>query len=616
MKIIIKKAVAQKCSYAAFVEFGVSKESWESWREEREIDLAKLSKAKIDLLEAVFTKFKNVKGVGIILNDIAQWRKMLKEGSSQLRARSVRQFEPLAKEWLRKIPGHRLYKRNGEEAMFCYYVTSLAYHPPSEQRDYRRPASVSVNLVWEEEGGSKSTSISFEADDCINVPVIKAFAENGYIPENEELRAEYLKSKQRFVETVGLIGKQHVAHGRAYQVGDDRWSRMAEYDLDRNDGAGAKVVVDVFRETDEKNRERDADLHVYFWPNVDNGLVYDEETDSSELADDTDDDVDSNMKAMRVPVDEDTVERPVIEVPIHPWVTIFDLTRHERLRVHVNQLTPYVYDKEIADKLILPTDQKALVKLLIDTKAGAFSDIVKGKSGGSVILLTGAPGVGKTLTAEVYAENEERPLYSVQCSQLGTEPDDLEKALMQVFARAKRWDAVMLLDEADVYVHERGNDMQQNAIVGVFLRVLEYQATVLFLTTNRPEDVDDAIASRCIARLNYVPPASEDAKRIWRVLSDSSRIKIDDEVIEAVVFENPEMTGRDIKNLLKLARLMPEAADGITKDMVEYVKQFKPTGKVFRREKAQAQAAVLAARKEVEQGADALTATLSKLGKK
>jgi len=200
---------------------------------------------------------------------------------------------------------------------------------------------------------------------------------------------------------------------------------------------------------------------------------------------------------------------------------------------------------------------------------------VHGKAGGAVVLLAGPPGTGKTLTAEVYAEAEGRALYSIQCSQLGTDPDELEDELLKVFARSKRWNAVMLLDEADVYVHERGNDLQQNAIVGVFLRVLEYQDSVLFLTTNRPDDVDDAIASRCIARLTYAIPTGPEQKRIWEVLADASGLPDGQLDVAGIVAAHPTLSGRDVKNLLKLARLInPERIDAET---IRFVQQFKPT---------------------------------------
>ena len=56
-----------------------------------------------------------------------------------------------------------------------------------------------------------------------------------------------------------------------------------------------------------------------------------------------------------------------------------------------------------------------------------------------------------------------------------------------------------LLDEADVFVLERGLDLVQNAIVAEFLRTLEYFDGLLFLTTNRMNGVDEAILARCAA---------------------------------------------------------------------------------------------------------------------
>jgi AAA+ superfamily predicted ATPase len=243
----------------------------------------------------------------------------------------------------------------------------------------------------------------------------------------------------------------------------------------------------------------------------------------------------------------------------------------------VDQLTEYKYRTDLAEKLILPTEVRHLVDLLVSHR-GTFNDIIGGKGGGAIILCAGLPGTGKTLTSEVYSEAMCRPLYSVQCSQLGLSPDELEKQLMIVFARAVRWNAILLLDEADVYVAARGRDLQQNAIVGVFLRVLEYYAGVMFLTTNRADLVDDAIASRCLARIDYRVPTPENQKRIWRTLADSAGVKLDDVEIDKIATKFPELSGRDVKNLLKLGSMV-SVADGtpITESTITFVKQFKPT---------------------------------------
>ena len=49
-----------------------------------------------------------------------------------------------------------------------------------------------------------------------------------------------------------------------------------------------------------------------------------------------------------------------------------------------------------------------------------------------------------------------------------------------------RWEAVLLLDEADVFLEARStHDLERNKLVSIFLRVLEYYEGILFLTTNR-----------------------------------------------------------------------------------------------------------------------------------
>jgi SpoVK/Ycf46/Vps4 family AAA+-type ATPase len=250
--------------------------------------------------------------------------------------------------------------------------------------------------------------------------------------------------------------------------------------------------------------------------------------------------------------------------------------KHLRVRIHVSNLAEYIYDEKLSDKLVLNEDLKNLVETLVSHRDGGFRDIVKGKGGGAVVLLGGRPGVGKTLTAEVYAESKQRALYNVQCSQLGTDPDALEARLLKIFHRASRWNAVLLLDEADVYVRARGNDLYQNAIIGVFLRVLEYQTSVMFLATNLPDDVDDAILSRCVARLDYPLPTEEEQRRIWRILVDAAGTQISDQVIAAL--SKTKRTGRDVKNLLKLAMLVKRGAEGAAIDVatVSYVEKFRP----------------------------------------
>ncbi len=181
-----------------------------------------------------------------------------------------------------------------------------------------------------------------------------------------------------------------------------------------------------------------------------------------------------------------------------------------------------------------------------------MDDIVAGKSGGTTVLCAGPAGVGKTLTAEVYSEIIKRPLYRVHSGQLGLNVAEMEKALKDTLTRAQRWGAVMLIDEADVYIKRRDDNIAANAVVGVFLRVLEYFNGLLFLTTNRVNDIDEAIVSRCIAMIKYHEPNAEDRRKIWQVMRDQFELKIDDQLVNELVNTFPSASGRDIKGLTKL----------------------------------------------------------------
>lgn len=59
--------------------------------------------------------------------------------------------------------------------------------------------------------------------------------------------------------------------------------------------------------------------------------------------------------------------------------------------------------------------------------------------------MSGPPGVGKTLTAETVALATGRPLLPISVAEIGMEPDAAERKLVEIFADAGRWEAVLLM---------------------------------------------------------------------------------------------------------------------------------------------------------------------------
>ncbi|KAJ5984071.1 P-loop containing nucleoside triphosphate hydrolase protein [Penicillium waksmanii] len=145
-------------------------------------------------------------------------------------------------------------------------------------------------------------------------------------------------------------------------------------------------------------------------------------------------------------------------------------------------------------------------------------DIVQNKGRGLVILLHGVPGVGKTSTAEMIASTFQRPLLPITCGDLGLDPATVEKSLKQMFRVGQLWDCILLLDEADVFLSERvSSDLNRNALVSVFLRVLDYYSGILFLTTNRVGTTDEAFKSRIHISLYYPYLDLDQTEKIWAV---------------------------------------------------------------------------------------------------
>ncbi len=85
-----------------------------------------------------------------------------------------------------------------------------------------------------------------------------------------------------------------------------------------------------------------------------------------------------------------------------------------------------------------------------------------------------------------------------------------------IFQRADKWDAVLLLDEADVFLEQRSlHDVHRNALVSVFLHELKYYQGIMFLTTNRVKQIDDAIASGIHLPLKYKSLGLDARKSTW-----------------------------------------------------------------------------------------------------
>lgn len=116
------------------------------------------------------------------------------------------------------------------------------------------------------------------------------------------------------------------------------------------------------------------------------------------------------------------------------------------------------------------------------------------------------------------------------------------------------WRAVLLIDEADVFLERRSlHDLHRNAMVSVFLRVLEYYAGILFLTTNRVNTFDDAFKSRIHIPIRYTELSIESRIQIWRNFCKMVPGGVDIDDVGIATLAEHDLNGRQIKNVIKAA---------------------------------------------------------------
>jgi AAA+ superfamily predicted ATPase len=137
--------------------------------------------------------------------------------------------------------------------------------------------------------------------------------------------------------------------------------------------------------------------------------------------------------------------------------------------------------------------------------------------------------------------------------ELGTTAEDMERRLSDVLELCSEWNAIIVLDEADVFLEQRRtSDLVRNSMVCVMLRLLEYHPGILFLTTNRVRNLDPAFESRITLALRYNDLTPEARAQIWSNLLKRISLQVAKN-IDPMVLGQHEFNGRQIKSAIRLA---------------------------------------------------------------
>ena len=500
-----------------------------------EIDLAHLSTAEFDFLEDLYRQ--SGPELRARAAQLATLRAALASQGTRFESGDLESVLPaLVRHLTTNALRGWLFTASVAAKALPYVVTRLDYVPASNDE----AGKILIEIKANAKGTLQTNVIRIMAADVAGRTVSEILAAKGFLRETPALIEAFDAASETYFDWRGRYGAQFSGKGSGFHAEDPNathrdtdWARKDVIVLSTSGGEARLVNDEAVLSARSLTLEAPGDVLGHFLRKAGKSNRFDAEEEIAELR-------------AQIPTGVFT------EIPVHPYILMFHLELHHHVWVHVDDMRLYRYQPELKRKLVLPEEQTDLIDILTAEMDVLMDDIVQGKSGGTTVLCAGPPGVGKTLTAEVYSEIIQRPLYRVHSGQLGLNVSTMETALKDILTRAQRWGAVMLIDEADVYIKRRDDNIAMNAVVGVFLRVLEYFNGLLFLTTNRVDDIDEAIVSRCIALIKYYPPDAGAKRRIWRVMAEQFGLVLDEAQIDELVQVFPEATGRDIKGLAKL----------------------------------------------------------------
>ncbi len=212
------------------------------------------------------------------------------------------------------------------------------------------------------------------------------------------------------------------------------------------------------------------------------------------------------------------------------------------------------------EDLILPEDEMKQVKEVMDaakhktfimTRWGFGKKLSTGK--GLCCLFVGEPGTGKTLCAEILAQELNQNLYQISIPRVMSKYiGETEKNIARIFQTARANSSILLFDEADALFTTRVKvetsvDRFSNMEINLLLQEIERFDGVVILTTNLEKNLDKAFERRIQFKIRFPFPDKKYRAKIWQGLVPKE-CPIDPSVDWDLIGESFELAGGSIKN--------------------------------------------------------------------
>ncbi|NEO88351.1 MAG: ATP-binding protein [Spirulina sp. SIO3F2] len=229
--------------------------------------------------------------------------------------------------------------------------------------------------------------------------------------------------------------------------------------------------------------------------------------------------------------------------------------------------------------LVLPSrEQQVLeaVTMQVRQRAKVYQDwgfAEKGDRGlGLAVLFAGASGTGKTMAAEVLANELRLDLYRIDLSAVVSKYiGETEKNLAQIFDAAETGGVVLLFDEADALFGKRtevkdSHDRHANIEVSYLLQRMEAFRGLAILTTNLKDSLDQAFVRRLRFIVNFPFPDRAARSRIWQRIFPA---KTPTQGLDFELLGNLDVAGGSIRAIALNAAFMAADADEVV--MMEHI---------------------------------------------
>jgi SpoVK/Ycf46/Vps4 family AAA+-type ATPase len=235
-----------------------------------------------------------------------------------------------------------------------------------------------------------------------------------------------------------------------------------------------------------------------------------------------------------------------------------------RLTSLAKKITPHYTWEDI----VLPSDRMAQLKEIANQVL--YQHVVYEEWGlakksslgrGVAALFAGQSGTGKTMAAEVIANDLGLDVYKIDLSGLVSKYiGETEKNLARVFEEASDTNAILFFDEADAVFGKRSevrdsHDRYANIEVSYLLQKMEEYDGIVVLATNLRANLDEAFLRRMRAIVEFPFPEVEDRLSIWqRTLASTA--PLDKDVDLRFMAQQFRIAGGNIRNIVLLGAFL------------------------------------------------------------